>query len=98
MHVSYALGAEDTRALLKEACTATGMNPCGARMLRLGSNAVYRLAEPVVARIARPGAGTETARRTVTVAPGLESVTYPAVRAMRSDPPVGVDRPGGDSL
>src|SRR5260370_20603886 len=91
MHVSYALGAEDTRALLKEACTATSLNPCGARMLRLGSNAVYRLAEPVVARIARPGAGTETAHRTVAVARWLESVEYPAVRAIGIDQPVVVD-------
>src|SRR5260370_9714450 len=91
MNVGYALGEADTRALLKEACTATGLNPCGARMLRLGSNAVYRLAEPVVARIARPGAGTETAHRTVAVARWLESVEYPAVRAIGIDKPVLVD-------
>src|SRR5258708_3547729 len=82
MNVGYALGDADTRALLKDACTATGLDPCGARMLRLGSNAVYRLTKPVVARIARPGAGTETARRTVAVARWLESVAYPAVRAI----------------
>ena len=40
MNVGYALGEADTRALLKEACTAASLNPCGARMLRLGSNAV----------------------------------------------------------
>jgi aminoglycoside phosphotransferase (APT) family kinase protein len=91
MNVGYALGEADTRALLKEACTAAGLNPSGARMLRLGSNAVYRLAEPVVARIARPGAGTETARRTVAVARWLESVDYPAVRAIGIDQPVIVD-------
>lgn len=67
------------------------MNANGARLLRLGSNAVHRLAAPVVARIARPDAGTETARRTVEVARRLESVAYPAVRAIDVDQPVRVN-------
>ncbi|MCW2932409.1 MAG: hypothetical protein JWM19_3371, partial [Actinomycetia bacterium] len=36
MNVGYALGEADTRALLTEACSATGMNANGARLLRLG--------------------------------------------------------------
>ena len=91
MNSGYALGEADTRALLTEACTATGLDSNGARLLRLGSNAVYRLAEPVVARIARPDAGTEKAQRTVEVARWLESVDYPAVRAIGVDQPVIVD-------
>ncbi len=91
MSTGYALGEADTRALLTEACTAADLDSNGARLLRLGSNAVYRLAGPVVARIARPDAGTETARRTVDVARWLESVNYPAVRAISVDQPVVLD-------
>jgi aminoglycoside phosphotransferase (APT) family kinase protein len=91
MTTGYALGDADTRALLAGACAVAGLDPGGARLLRLGSNAVYRLAGPVVARIARPGAGTETAQRTVAVARWLESAGYPAVRAIGVDQPVMAD-------
>jgi aminoglycoside phosphotransferase (APT) family kinase protein len=88
MNTGYVLGEADTRALLQEACAAIGLSASGARLLRLGSNAVYRLDSPVVARIARPDAGTETARKTVAVARWLESAGYPAVRAIGVDQPV----------
>jgi Ser/Thr protein kinase RdoA (MazF antagonist) len=91
MNTGYALGEADTRALLTEACAVAGLDSGGARLLRLGSNAVYLLAGPVVARIARPGAGTERAQRTVEVARWLESVGYPAVHAIGVDQPVMVD-------
>jgi aminoglycoside phosphotransferase (APT) family kinase protein len=91
MDKGYALGEARTRALLQEACEATGLDASGARLLRLGSNAVYRLQAPVVARIARPDAGTETARRTVAVARWLESAGYPAVRVVRIEQPVLAD-------
>jgi aminoglycoside phosphotransferase (APT) family kinase protein len=90
MNMGYAPGEADTRALLAEACGAVGLDPGGARLLRLGSNAVYRLAEWVIARIARPGTGTETARRTVEVARWLEAAGYPAVRALGVYQPVMV--------
>jgi aminoglycoside phosphotransferase (APT) family kinase protein len=91
MNVGYALGEAETRALLQQACTATGLNADGARLLRLGTNAVYRLAAPVVARISRPDAGPQTARRAVAVARWLQSADYPAVRAIDVDQPVIVD-------
>ena len=91
MNTSFALSEAGTRALLTQACTATGLDSRGARLLRLGSNAVYRLAEPVVARIARPGTGTETAQRAVAVARWLESAGYPAARAIGVAQPVVVD-------
>jgi aminoglycoside phosphotransferase (APT) family kinase protein len=91
MNVGYALGEAETRALLQEACASTGLSASGARLLRLGSNAVYRLADPVVARIARPDADPETARRTVAVARWLQSAAYPAVHAIDVDQPVFID-------
>jgi len=53
--------------------------------------AVYRLKAPVVARISRPGADIDHARRMVAVARWLESVDYPAVRVVQVDQPVEVD-------
>jgi hypothetical protein len=64
MNTGYGLSEADTHTLLTEACTATGLDSSDAHLLRLGSNAVYRLAEPVVARIARPGAARGPRQRT----------------------------------
>jgi Ser/Thr protein kinase RdoA (MazF antagonist) len=76
---------------LNQACAIAGINADGARLLRLGSNAVYRLKDPIVARISRPGADVDHARRTVAVARWLESADYPAVRIVDVDQPVIVD-------
>jgi len=67
------------------------MEADGARLLRMGSNAVYRLTAPVIVRISRAGADIEHARRTVAVARWLESVNYPAVRVLDVDQPVVLD-------
>jgi thiamine kinase-like enzyme len=77
---------------LKQACAVAGLDAANARLLRLGSNAVYRLMDPVVARVSRPGADIDHARRTVAVARWLESAGYPAVRVVDVDQPVVVDR------
>ena len=82
------LTAARAGAVLQKACATAGLDPDGARLLRVGSNAVYRLAAPVVARISRSGASVDQARRAVAVARWLESVDYPAVRAVDVDQPV----------
>ena len=85
-------------ALLERACLITGLEAEGARLLRVGSNTVYRLTAPVIVRISRPGADVEHARRTVAVAGWLESVNYPAVRrklsSIRPGSPVVPPNPG----
>jgi Ser/Thr protein kinase RdoA (MazF antagonist) len=86
-----AMSEAGTRAILRQACEVTGLSTDSARLLRLGSNAVYRLSAPVVARIARPEAGTAAARRMVAVARWLESAAYPAVRALPLDQPIVID-------
>lgn len=50
--------------VLREACATAGLDYRGAELLRLGSNAVYRLASlPVIVRIARdPAVEAEMAR------------------------------------
>lgn len=78
----------DPQEALTKACAVAGLDSGGARLLRLGSNAVYRLKDPVVVRISRPGADFEHVRRTVAVARWLESAGYPAVRVVDVDQPV----------
>jgi aminoglycoside phosphotransferase (APT) family kinase protein len=78
----------NSREALDRACATAGIDAEGARLLRVGSNAVYRLKPPVIARVSRPGADASQVRRTVAVARWLESAGYPAVRAVDVDQPV----------
>ena len=73
---------------LEQGCAAVGLDPADARLLRLGSNAVYHLTTPVIARISRPGIDVAPVRRNVAVARWLESADYPAVRALHLHQPV----------
>jgi len=84
-------GVNRSDILLQRACVTAGIDAEGARLLRVGSNTVYRLTTPVVVRISRPGADVEHARRTVAVASWLESVNYPAVRVIDVEQPVVID-------
>ena len=78
----------DSQDVLERACAIAGIDATGARLLRVGSNAVYRLKAPVIARVSRPGADPDQVRRTVAVARWLQSVDYPAVRVVNVDQPV----------
>jgi aminoglycoside phosphotransferase (APT) family kinase protein len=89
--MTNAMSEAGTLAILKQACEVAGLSADSARLLRLGSNAVYHLTAPVVARIARPEADTAAARRMVEVARWLESAAYPVVRALPLDQPVILD-------
>jgi len=81
-----------SQGALNRACATAGIDADGARLLRLGSNAVYRLKDPIVARVSRPGADIDHVSRTVAVARWLESVGYPAVRAIHVVQPIAADR------
>jgi Ser/Thr protein kinase RdoA (MazF antagonist) len=87
----HELDEQRAQALLKPACSIAGLDASGARLLRLGSNAVYHLAAPVVVRISRRNADLDAARRSVAVARWLASVDYPAVRAIDVDQPITID-------
>ena len=55
--------SDGSYALLERACPIFGgLEAEGARLLRMGSNAVYRLIAPVIVRISRPGADVERAQ------------------------------------
>ena len=81
----------DSQDVLERACALAGLDADGARLLRIGSNAVYRLKAPVIARVSRPGADAGHIRRTVAVARWLESAGYPSVRAVNVEQPVVID-------
>ena len=76
---------------LEQACALVGLDPDGARLLRLGSNAVYHLKAPVIVRVSRPGADIIPVRRSVAVARWLKAADYPAVRVIDVDQPVITD-------
>jgi aminoglycoside phosphotransferase len=57
----------------------------------LGSNAVFRLSADVIGRVASSSSALENARMQVAVARWLDSVDYPAVRAVEVDQPVEAD-------
>ncbi|OIJ69197.1 aminoglycoside phosphotransferase family protein [Streptomyces mangrovisoli] len=77
--------AEGLAPVLAEACATAGLDHNGAELLRLGSNAVYRLGpSPVIVRIARDPAVQAEMERAVSVARWLESHDFPAMRAPAS--------------
>lgn len=86
-----ALTKETAQDALTDACRQVGLDPSGAALIRIGSNAVYRLRTPVIVRITRDGESVENARMQVAVARWLESKDYPATRALHVDQPVDIE-------
>ena len=82
----------DSQDVLERACAIARIDATGARLLRAGSNAVYRLKVPIIARVSRPDADAGHVRRTVAVARWLESAGYPAGRAVNAGQPVVIDQ------
>ncbi|PXY35180.1 aminoglycoside phosphotransferase [Prauserella coralliicola] len=82
------LTRETADRALAAACEVVGLDSAGAELIRLGSNAVFRLAEPVIVRIARDAGQLEGARKQVAVARWLESEQFPATRALSVEQPV----------
>lgn len=78
-------------SVLAKACEQVGADPAGAKLIRLGSNAVYRLVEPVIVRISRDEDTVENVTRQVLVARWLEQADYPATRVLDVDQPVDID-------
>ncbi|MBU6530169.1 phosphotransferase family protein [Streptomyces sp. NPDC057245] len=73
--------AEGVAVVLREACEAAGLDATRAELLRLGSNAVYRLASlPIIVRIARDSDVLPEMERVVAVARWLRTVDFPATR------------------
>jgi aminoglycoside phosphotransferase (APT) family kinase protein len=82
------LTPETAHRALERSCAAAGLDAAGAELVRIGSNAVYRLAFPVVVRIAPSTAALEQAHTQVVVARWLAGERFPAVRVLE-----GVNQP-----
>ncbi|MFJ3797335.1 phosphotransferase enzyme family protein [Streptomyces sp. NPDC090088] len=77
--------AEGLGPVLQEACATAGLDSRDAELLRLGSNAVYRLTSlPVVIRIARDPSVLTEMDRAVGAARWLETQDFPAMRVPAS--------------
>ena len=85
------LTAEAARQALEQVCEQAGLEAAGAELIRIGENAVFRLKEPVIVRIARTRRYEPDARKEVAVARWLESFGLPATRALPVPQPVLVD-------
>jgi aminoglycoside phosphotransferase (APT) family kinase protein len=78
---SAPFGSTVAWAAAEVACEAAGLDATGARLIRLGENALFHLPDPnVVVRVARSMAYWDDARREVAVARWLADQGFPAVR------------------
>ena len=78
-------------AILVAACELTGLESSGARLLRLGENALFHLpAQAVVVRIARTMDYWRDAVKEVSVSRWLASSQFPAARVHQVAQPIEV--------
>lgn len=82
--------AAATTALVA-ACRLVDLDDRDATLIRIGSNAVFRLRSPVIVRIARDRGAMSDAYQQIAVARWLEKASYPAMRALPIEQPVRVD-------
>ncbi len=83
------LTSESARLVLEEVCRATGVDAAGARLLRLGENAIFRLSEAagsVVVRIARDVSRLPVARRELCVSRWLNEAGVAATQVVDEVP------------
>ena len=77
---------------LRKACALAGLSSDSAELLRLGENAIFQLAAPVVVRIARSEDRLQRVRRELCVARWLATAGVPSVRVFEKvDQPLLVD-------
>ncbi|WP_230204886.1 phosphotransferase enzyme family protein [Parafrankia elaeagni] len=91
---SAGFGEAEARLVLVAACAAAGLEPAGARMLRLGEHAVFRLTSvPLIVRVGRSVDYLGAARQELAVSAWLNSSGVPTVRAAEvdADQPLIVD-------
>ncbi|MGH3615504.1 MAG: aminoglycoside phosphotransferase family protein [Pseudonocardia sp.] len=90
-HTGEALTEENARRALTSACQRLGLPSTGAELIRIGSNAVFRVDGDTIARVAPSLGHQENARKQIDVARWLARVGYPAVRALDVEQPVEAD-------
>ncbi|MFI2715212.1 aminoglycoside phosphotransferase family protein [Streptomyces collinus] len=79
--------------VMSAACRAAGLDDGGATLLRLGENALFRLASvPIIVRVTRGREWLTTARKEVAVSRWLADEGYPAARIVEDlEQPLVVD-------
>ncbi len=81
----------DAFAVLEEACAEVGVRSDGAELIRLGENAIFRLAKDrIVVRIARGADVLKDAEKEVAVASWLRDVGLPAAEPTGHSQPIMV--------
>lgn len=82
---------ESTRKALESACKVAGVRAAGAELVRLGENAMYRLAVPPI--MVRVGRSTAASRKEARIAMWLASHQFPAARLadVEVEQPVVID-------
>lgn len=89
---SVSFTARHAEEVLHAACLGVGLKSAGAELVRLGENAVFRLGDPVIVRVARPSTALSDVARTAAVARWLADTAYPAARLVPDiEQPVVVD-------
>lgn len=83
---------ESAAHALLTAGVQVGLSTDGARLIRMGSNAVFRVPGNVIARVARSEDMLDNARKQVDVAGWLEGERFPSVRALHVQQPVVADQ------
>lgn len=86
------LTAESAARALRTAGVQVGVSTAGAQLIRIGSNAVFRVPGKVIARVAKSADMLENARKQVDVAEWLEAERFPSVRALDVKQPVKADQ------
>lgn len=82
---------QSTRHALTRACQIVGIAARSVELIRMGSNAVYRVDGDVIARVAPSAKSIANAEKQIAVARWLQSVDYPATRALDLPQPVEAD-------
>lgn len=85
------LTAESAHRALRAAGVQVGLTTDGAQLIRMGSNAVFRVPGNIVARVARSADMFDNAKKQVDVAGWLNAKRIPAVRALNFRQPVIAD-------
>lgn len=88
MTTAMRFDVETTRATLAAACDLARLDPTGATLIRMGENALYRLASvPVMARVGR---SVDASRKELNVAAWLDAHPLPSARLADVRQPVSV--------
>jgi hypothetical protein len=78
----------EAHTILREACETAGLDPAGAELLRLRSNAVFKLRVPIIVRITRSASVTTRMPTVLAMTRWLHEQDFPTVR-----PASGIDQP-----